>query len=325
MKLIESAKTHTNKQFIEDVQKIHQNENEPLYDYSKTEYLGSKFPVKVICKKCNTEFTIRASHHKNGIGCKKCSNKRSAELRRSNTTDFVKKSKLIHKDKYDYSEVNYIDNITSVRLHCNICDFDFSQIPQSHLNGNGCPKCARMLHSKFMQKSQEKFINDAKLVHKEEYEYSEVEYKGHNIPVTIFCKKCNMYFEQKPKHHLYGCGCTHCKQSRGEKYIENQLKINNISYKPQKRFDDCKNKIHLPFDFYLIDYNICIEFDGILHYQVRNNLGGFNRLITQKENDKIKTDYCHNKNIKLFRIKYTDNLKESVQDILDYIKNQFKG
>jgi very-short-patch-repair endonuclease len=101
--------------------------------------------------------------------------------------------------------------------------------------------------------------------------------------------------------------------------------FNNIKFKPQKRFDDCKNTIQLPFDFYLFDYNICIEFDGTYHYQINKKFGGFDRLVRQKENDKIKTKYCHSKGIKLFRIKYTDNLKESVQDILDYIKNKFKN
>lgn len=331
MKLIESAKLHTNRQFIDDVQKIHRDENGvPLYDYSKTEYIGSKFPVKVICKRCGSEFIVRASHHKYGVGCKKCSDKRLAELRRSNTNEFIEKSKLIHKDKYDYSEVNYVDNITPVKLHCNICNFNFPQIPQYHLNGNGCPKCARKLHSSRMISNKDEFIKKSKLIHKNDkglplYDYSKVEYKGYKIPVTIICKKCGKNFEQKPKHHLYGCGCKHCNKSRGEKYIENQLKLNKINFDPQKRFDDCRNKIQLPFDFYLPNYDICIEFDGTHHYQIKNGLGGFDRLVKQKENDRIKTNYCQNKGIKLFRIKYTDNLKESVQDILDYIKNQFKN
>lgn len=102
-------------------------------------------------------------------------------------------------------------------------------------------------------------------------------------------------------------------KSRGEKYIETQLLLNNIKYKEQKRFNDCKNVIPLPFDF-------CIEFDGIHHYQIKNVHGGFDRLVKQKENDRIKTKYCKDNNIKLFRIKYTDDIKKEVQNILDYIK-----
>jgi very-short-patch-repair endonuclease len=117
-------------------------------------------------------------------------------------------------------------------------------------------------------------------------------------------------------------GCINCIKSIGEKYIENILLLNRIQFVPQKRFEKCKNKIELPFDFYLVDYNICIEFDGTHHYQIKKTHGGFDRLVTQKENDRIKTKFCKDNNIKLFRIKYDDNLKESVQDILDFIKNK---
>ncbi len=56
---------------------------------------------------------------------------------------------------------------------------------------------------------------------------------------------------------------------------------------------------------------------------MRKSSDGFNRLLNQRENDKIKTKYCYDNNIKLYRIKYTDNLKDSIQDIFDYIKNNF--
>ena len=52
--------------------------------------------------------------------------------------DFIKKSREVHGDKYDYSKVEYVKNHTKV---CIICPKhgEFWQVPNSHLNGNGCP------------------------------------------------------------------------------------------------------------------------------------------------------------------------------------------
>lgn len=95
-------------------------------------------------------------------------------------------------------------------------------------------------------------------------------------------------------------------QSSGESIIEKFLQKNDITYVSQKRFKDCRNNKPLPFDFYLSDKNICIEFDGIQHYEVIEYFGGINRYVNQKKNDSIKDIYCQEKNIKLIRIPYWD-------------------
>lgn len=86
------------------------------------------------------------------------------------------------------------------------------------------------------------------------------------------------------------------------------------------------NKIreYLVKNFVLADEE-SIEYDGVQHYVIKNHIGGFERLVKQRNNDKIKTNYCLNNNIKLYRISYTDNLKNSVNDILDYIKYNFNN
>lgn len=166
MKLIESIKTYSNLDFINKAKLIHNDENgEPLFDYSKTKYVGSKYPITIICKKCGNEFSQRASHHINGSGCKKCANEKLSKLRLSNTEAFINKSKAIHGNKYNYDNVNYINNITKVLLHCNLCQKEFLQTPQSHINGNGCPICAKKLHSQFMMYSLDDFIKKAKSKH----------------------------------------------------------------------------------------------------------------------------------------------------------------
>ena len=103
---------------------------------------------------------------------------------------------------------------------------------------------------------------------------------------------------------MSGGGCPKCKSSRGEQLIINFLKNNNIKFVFQKKFENCKYKRLLSYDFYLPDKNICIEFDGIQHFKPINKFGGEQGLLNRQNNDEIKNIYCHTNNIKLIRIKY---------------------
>lgn len=108
----------------------------------------------------------------------------------------------------------------------------------------------------------------------------------------------------------------------GEKIISEWLLINNFTFIPQHKFNECKNKRELPFDFYLTDYNICIEYDGVLHYKDKfNNAEEFKET---KKRDKIKTNYCKDNNITLLRIPYWDfnNIEEILREAF-YEKRPF--
>ena len=113
---------------------------------------------------------------------------------------------------------------------------------------------------------------------------------------------------------LPGMGCYKCRQSSGERLISIFLDGNSINYTSQKRFDTCRNKKTLPFDFYLPLYNILIEFDGKQHFKPVKCWGGKSKLHSQQKNDKIKSDWAYSNNIKLIRISYEDITK--INDIL---------
>lgn len=118
--------------------------------------------------------------------------------------------------------------------------------------------------------------------------------------------------------HLNGNGCPKCRESKGEKIIRGYLIENNFNFISQHKFPDCKDIKTLPFDFYLPEHNICIEFDGRQHYEVIDRWGGVEGLKDQQKKDKIKNKYCENNKIKLFRISY----KESIYNKLTEIKNK---
>ena len=104
------------------------------------------------------------------------------------------------------------------------------------------------------------------------------------------------------------CGCL---KSLPEREIMDYLDRHNIIYQREKKFSDCKYIKELPFDFYIPGYGI-IEYDGEFHYKQFEKLG--NDLGLQQKRDKIKTDYCKNKNIRLLRIPYWE--KDNIESIL---------
>ena len=113
-----------------------------------------------------------------------------------------------------------------------------------------------------------------------------------------------------------GCGCPKCNNSKGEMSIMKILDDVKINYEYQKSFKDCRNKLPLSFDFYLIDYNICIEFDGRQHFQIIEKWGGIDELASTQKRDQIKNEYCHNNNIRLYRIKYDEDINLRMGDII---------
>lgn len=101
------------------------------------------------------------------------------------------------------------------------------------------------------------------------------------------------------------CGCDGPKYE-GEEKIKQILKKNKINFIAQFRFKDCKDKNTLPFDFYLPDYNCCIEYDGVQHFVATGGWNTDEHLKYVQKHDSIKTKYCKENDILLIRIPYWD-------------------
>lgn len=104
------------------------------------------------------------------------------------------------------------------------------------------------------------------------------------------------------------------KTSYGEDMIKNFLIQNSIDFEREKKFNTCKNLKELPFDFYLPTYNICIEYDGELHFKPSKIYGGEKTLLRIRQNDSIKSNWCVLNNIRLIRISYKS--KSKINEIL---------
>ena len=262
------------------------------YDYSLVDYINTRTYINIKCKDCGNIFSQTPdSHIYQKSGCPICGG-----TCKYTTESFIKKSKQIFGDLYDYSFVNYINNKTEVIIKCETHGI-FSKLPCLHLRGFGCEQCS---YDK-LKLTQDCFIEKAKLIHGDKYDYSLVVYTGTNNNVDIKCDKHNI-FKQIPHSHLKGSGCPQCNESKGEQKIKEFLEKYNIIFFKQYKFDDCKNIKILKFDFYIPLLNLCIEFDGLQHFKPIEYFGGINTYEKIKINDNIKNDYCKNNNIKLLRI-----------------------
>jgi hypothetical protein len=273
--------------FITKAKKIHGDK----YDYSLCEYINSNVKVKIVCNKHGVFEQLMVKHINRKQGCSLCNG--GVKL---TTNEFITRAKKIHGDKYDYSLCEYINSKIKVKI---ICDKHgvFEQIASSHTDQKtGCPIC-----SKKHNYNNSEFIEKAIIIHNNIYDYSDIEYKNNYTKIKIKCNKHGV-FEQTPTNHLNGKGCPICKDSKGEREIRQYLNQNNINFIYQHTFSDCRNIKLLPFDFYLPNYNICIEFNGEQHYKPIKWFGGEKTLEGIKKRDKIKMEYCQNNNIPLIII-----------------------
>lgn len=133
---------------------------------------------------------------------------------------------------------------------------------------------------------------------------------------------CLNSFLQNIHKHLNGQGCRFCESSsKGEDYIKMWLDDFEINYIRQKSFDTCKYVNKLSFDFYLPDYNICVEFDGRQHFEPIEYFGGIKGYELNKKRDQVKNNWCLDNNVDLLRIKYNEVniikyiLKEKLQKV----------
>lgn len=199
------------------------------YDYSKVEYVDSLTSVVIICPE-HGEFKQTPQSHARGNGCPICANIKRGDTFRHNKADFIKKANKIHKGKYNYDKVNYINSSTDVIITCPIHS-DFKMLPAAHLQGQGCPKCSgRGLSTEDVIKL---FIEK----HKDKYQYSKVSFTKMHDKVIMTCP-IHGDFEQTPSKHLLGQGCPICAKKKrseskvltNEEFIEKANKIHKGKY-----------------------------------------------------------------------------------------------
>ena len=170
-----------------------------IYD-GDTIYTGYKSPIAVICQK-HGEFITTPEKHLNGEGCPFCK-KENKIFNKFN--EFTERANKIHNGKYKYNFSNNFSFKNKVEIICPIHGV-FRQTPSSHLRGQGCPKCA----NEAKKISLDSFVEKAKKIHGDKYDYSKVEYINTSTKVCIICPEHGEFW-QTPNNHLSGKGCPIC-------------------------------------------------------------------------------------------------------------------
>lgn len=255
-----------------------------------SEYKNMATPLEMKCPKGHITKTMNFGSFKRGCRCSVCSKR--AKLQYS----FVKEQ--FEKEGYTLISKDYKNANTKLKT---ICPKGHNwEVTYGHFyDGKRCGECdpSKKLDYNFVK--------------------SEFEKRGYILISKKYINACSSLEVICPKGHFTntitwhnfkkGQGCKICNESKGEKKIAEVLDKNNIKYTREYRFEDCKDKYTLPFDFYLGKINnteIIIEYDGIQHFKAQEHLGGEEELVRVQKRDNIKNEYCKKNNINLIRIPY---------------------
>lgn len=273
-------------------------------------YISTHTPIFVKHNKCGNIYKVSPANFLRGKRCPKC----YLESKLRSKFEFENQFYNVAQNEYLLLS-EYMGSDKKIKVRHNRCGYEYSVRATGFLNDNRrCPLCSGK-----MKTTNEEFLKKIYEIGNGEYVAID-KYINEKTPIKFKHINCGTVFNVKPNEFIWGRRrCPQCKtKSIGEKIIEEYLTKNAVNFEAQKKFADCVYKKELMFDFFLIDYNTCIEFDGIQHYKLCFNKGEeeFNNQLVR---DEIKNQYCKINNIGLLRIPYW-NINEIKEILFEHIK-----
>ena len=307
---------NSNRKWYESKGYIFTKRNDFFDVYAKDLTLRSNTRVKAICDYCGEEydtcFVVLIDGRKiiQKDCCRNCTGKKTSEVSKQKRAEkyIGLAQKLCKKNNYILlTTVNdYIDLHMDIEFICPKHGYQTMML-DNFIRGHQCIDCSYEERAKNLRhdieyiKSYIESINGNKLLNPEDYKDT----LTRNL--NILCSCGNVFttsFSNYGKHGVDTCYSCSCKESVGEECIRKYLELNKIEFVQEKRFVDCRDNKPLPFDFYLPNYNLIIEFDGQQHYEPKFGEDSF---VQTQKHDKIKNQYCKDNNINLLRIPYFES------------------
>lgn len=275
------------------------------YDLPIEDYRGASVKIKHKCSKGHI-YEQTPNSHLSGYGCPKC----------NGTYSYTPEEyyNLCKEKHLDLPIEDYINNKTKIKHKCSRGHI-YKQTPSNHLKGHLCFKCSIDSNTLKRTFTTQEYYNKCK---EEGFDLPIENYVNNKTKIKHKCSKGHVY-TQAPDMHTgtKTQGCPICNESHGEKFIRNYLDKNSIKYESQKTFKDLKDRAYLSYDFYLPDYNILIEYQGIQHYEsVKFNGKDATNLDKQKLHDNLKRTYAKDNGYRLLELKYILNTQELVDNFL---------
>ncbi|AUT06224.1 hypothetical protein SPSF3K_01499 [Streptococcus parauberis] len=297
------AKIVTHEMFLESIKK---SKNKNLEILGK--YVNAKTKIPVRCKKCGKQWEKIPLGIKNGQGCMDCRIKNSIKT----NNEFTKEVKMIWGDKYIVLDV-YKNSKEKVVCKCSECGNEFKISPVKLISKDrprGCPNCKSKKTADRCRKELSVFKNEIG----NDFEVL-TEYKNARSKIIIKHLKCGRKFETLPDGFLKSKLCKYCGKSLGEDKIRKFLEKNGVEFIEQYKINECRDKMPLPFDFFLPKEKILIEYDGIQHFKKIPFFDGKYGYDYIKKHDEIKNNYCSENDLELIRIRYDEDVIERLKEL----------
>lgn len=277
---------------------------------------GSHAMVQVKCDYCGKisnvvwkDYIVR-SDNKNA--CKNCRLKKASETTLKMRQDSLYSRALSFCDTKGYKLLTYKthiqDSSTYVQYECPKHGCHSTKI-YALISGHGCVEC-QYEENALKSRHPADYVEDVfknygtTLLNKKDY----LKWSLKNL--RAICPACGKEFLTSfgafVQHNGQCCPECSASESRGEREIRYILEGNYIKFEQEYSFVDCRDKNPLPFDFYLPDYNILIEYQGVQHYEAIERFGGQDGFLLRQKHDQIKLEYCLLNNITLITIPYWD-------------------
>ncbi len=275
-------------------------------------------PIDILCSTCDLIYSKQYCSILNGQRCLHC--QKNKQPFKSNRLGFKFVSNYIKQSGDILISDKYVNGTTKLDFICGKANHTFSMNWTNYQQGQRCRYCNNDNLSEQRRTTIEdinKYIESrgATLID------GGNDYKNVYSRITIKCNTCEYISSLLYISYKLSNGCSSCNQkkySKGEQHIAEYLKNHNITYIAQATFEGCKSKYLLKFDFYLPEHNLCIEYDGMQHYEPVEYFGGQKGFESSQIRDEIKNTYCRNNNINLVRIRYDE---KNINGVLDKLFN----
>lgn len=269
------------------------------------DYKNNFTPILHRCKSCGYEWYSTPSNilESNRVSCPKCTNKY-----KMTHEEFCEKLENKYPKQFNLHN-KFTGLCNNISATCNCCGTHMNKQAHSLLE-NGCRVCNATIANTELFNNRLKEMFDDDIVPIDDYFRA-------NRKMKFYKKSCGHEFVCTPNRLFTRGNCPICNMSIGETRIYYYLRKNNINFISQKTFEDLRGENHgmLPYDFYLPDHNILIEFQGEQHERPIKYFGGEKKFKVQKIHDQLKRDYAIKNNITLLEIWYWDI--KNITDILN--------
>jgi hypothetical protein len=278
---------------------------------------------------CKTKYEIgrlKGFTNEGGNRCPVCFPPiRGHSTKKQTEEDFLKRLA----DDTRSTEYMYISGFRSthdnVKMKHIVCGTEYEVTPHMFFSKKRCcPVCANKKRGAYLR--NENFLENVLKSAEDGNEYKWLEkYNFDNKEkIEILHKVCSNTYKVRPNDFQQGYRCPYCNkentESRYSLYLKKLLKDNGIKYKIEKKFKSCKNVMLLPFDIYINEYNLLIEYDGHQHFVASGYISPERLKLTRKR-DLIKNKWVSEHAINFLRIHYKIRTKKEILEIFQSIIN----